>query len=511
MMKESDPIRKNYDELISATEIPDEVDSPNGGNLKRDFKQRHVTMLTLASAIGTGLIIGSGTALKRGGTVSIFLAYIFTGSLLLVVIYSLAEMASFLPMQKGFSGYCTKYVDPAIGFAAGWNYFLKYAVVLSANLTAAGLVIEYWRDDLNIGIWISILYVLVIASNYLSVRFYGELEYWLAAAKLLVLAIIFIVCIVITSGGAPNHETIGFRFWRETPFLPYLVKGSTGKFLGWWACVIQSLFGFIGSEMVGIVFGEAPNPRETIPKSSRQVIFRIAFIYILGVFLLGLAVSPQNPLLVKAGGTNANASPFVIAIKSSGIEILPSFINACLLIFIASSANTDLYICSRQLYGLAQDGAAPRIFLKLNKYGVPFIGCLFAAIFGSLAYLNEKDTASEVFGYITSTVSIFGVINWIYILVAYIGYYRAIVEQHVPRDDIPFRMWWQPYSTYVALFLISIVTIFNGYSAFIHKFNYKLFITSYVGIVANVVLIIGYKIWHKTSFVKPSEVDLINP
>lgn len=185
MFAKSNDSSEKVSEQISITDlevIKDPVDSKNHDNLARNFKERHVSMLTLALAIGTGLIIGSGTALKRGGTISIFLAYCFTGSLLLVVIFSLAEMASFLPMQKGFSGYCTKYVDPAIGFAAGWNYFFKYAIVLSANLTAAGLVIQFWRGDLNVAIWISVLYVLVIASNYFSVRVYGEIEYWLAAS-----------------------------------------------------------------------------------------------------------------------------------------------------------------------------------------------------------------------------------------------------------------------------------------------------------------------------------------
>lgn len=274
--------------------------------------------------------------------------------------------------------------------------------------------------------------------------------------------------------------------------------------------VIQSIFGFVGSEMVGIIFGEAPNPKKTIPKASRQVIFRICFFYILVSFVRFSSFS-KNPLLVNANGTNANASPYVIAIKSSGIKVLPSFINACLLIFISSSANTDLYIWSRQIYGLAKDGAAPKIFLKLNRFDVPFIGCSFAAVFGLLAYMNTKESAAEVFGYITSTVSVFGIINWIYILVAYIGYHRSIKAQNIGREEIPFRMWFQPYTSYVTLFLIAIVTIFNGYSAFIISFHYKLFITSYIGIAVNIFLILGYKIFYKTKLIHPLEVDLNTP
>lgn len=490
--------------------ISDSSDNESGPcekqGLSRELKPRVVSLLTLGSAIGTGLIIGSGSALVRGGPISIFLAYLFTGSLLTVVIFSLSEMASFAPMDKGFSGYLTLYVDPAFGFAAGWNYFLKYAIVLSANLTAFGLVIEYWRPDLNVGIWVTVLYVTVFATNFLAVRYFGEIEVWLTCAKLLVLLIIFIVCLVITCGGGPDHTTIGFRYWRSDGFLPYLVKGNTGKFLGWWACVIQSIFGFMGSEMIGIIFGEAVNPKKTIPKASFNVIFRICFFYIFGVFILGLAVSPTNAKLVKAHSTNANASPFVIAIQASGIKVLPGFINACLLIFITSSANTDIYICSRQLYGLAKDGAAPKIFLKTSKYNIPVAGCIAGSLLGLLAYMNTKTSAATVFSYITSTVSVFGILNWFYILLAYINYNKAIKAQKIARSEIAFRMWFQPYAAYVTLFFVVIITIFNGYNAFVIKFNYKAFLTCYIGIFANILMICGYKFYHHTKFVRPANI-----
>lgn len=484
----------------------DDVESLSEENLSRDLSPRVVSLLTLGSAVGTGLIIGSGTALARGGPISIFLAYLFTGSLLAVVIFSLSEMASFHPMDRGFSGYLTKYVDPAFGFAAGWNYFLKYAIVLSANLTAFGLVIGYWRPDINVAVWVTVLYVNVFAINFLAVRYFGELEVVMTVAKLTVLLLIFIVCLVITCGGGPDHTTIGFRYWRESGFLPYLVKGNTGKFLGWWACVVQSIFGFMGSEMIGIIYGETANPRKTIPKASRNVIIRICVFYIFGVFILGLAVSPHNPKLVKAKGTDANASPFVIAISSSGIKVLPSFVNAFLLVFITSSAYTDIYICSRQLYGLAKDGAAPKVFLRLNKYKVPVVGCVAGSLLGFLAYMNAKKSAATVFGYITSTVSVFGILNWVYILLAYINYNRAIKQQKIPLSEIPFRMPFQPYAAYIALFFIAIITVFNGYSAFILKFKYKTFITSYIGIFANFVLILGYKLYYRTKMVKPIEI-----
>lgn len=478
--------------------------------LSRDFKARQVSMMAVASALGTGLIIGSGTALKRGGPASLFLGYLFTGSLLMVVLFSLGEMAAFAPMDKAFSGYCTRFCDKSLGFAAGWNYFFTYAITLPAELSALGIIIQYWREDLNPGIFISVFYVLVIFVNWFNVRVYGETEFWGSAVKLLTLVICFITCIVITAGGAPNHTTIGFQHWREHAFLEYLSEGSTGRFLGWWACVIQSVFAYSGSECIGIIFGEAPDPRKTVPSATRQVFFRIGFVYILGVFILGLAVSPLNPLLGAASSSNAAASPFVIAFKTAEIKVLPSFINACLLFFVGAAANSDVYLGSRTLYGLARDGMAPKIFLKLNRNGNPYYASLFTALFGLLAYMNCKESSSTIFGYFTSADSVFGLLTWINILLSYFTFYSATVEQKVPREDIPFRMWFQPYPAYIAFFFLVIITFFNGYNAFMPNFQYKQFITCYIGIAVYLIMILGYKFYYKTERVTAKTARLYN-
>ncbi|KAH3662163.1 hypothetical protein OGAPHI_005411 [Ogataea philodendri] len=476
--------------------------------LNKDFKYRHVNMLAIAGAIGTGLIIGSGTALKRGGPGSLFIAYVFTGFLLLIVLMSLGEMAAYSPMDKAFSGYATRYVDPALGFAAGWNYFFKYAIVLSANLSALGIIIQYWRKDLNVGIFIAVFLVAIIFINWFNVKYYGELEFWCALAKLLVLALCFLVCLVITCGGSPTGKTIGFQYWREEAFTEYLVKGSTGRFLGFWACCIQSCFAFVGSEAIGVVFGETPNPKKNIPRASLQILFRIGFFYVLGVFLLGLVISPKNKLLATASGSNASASPYVIAFEVAHIKVLPSFINAALIIFVGSAANTDVYLASRALYGLAKDGQAPKIFLTLNRHGIPYNACLFTSMWGLLAFMNCSESSATVFGYFSSAVTVFGILNWLNILLAYNGYFRAIKAQNVPREEVVFRMWGQPYMSYFATFMISVITFFNGYNAFIGKFDYKQFITTYVGIVAYLVMIFGYKFWHKTKRVDPKTAVL---
>ena len=473
------------------------------------IRDRHVDMLAIAGAIGTGLVIGTGTALKRGGPGSLLIAFIFTGSLLIGVLMSLAEMASFAPMDKSFSGYATRYVDPALGFATGWNYFLKYAIALASELSAIGLLVQYWREDLSIAIFIVVFLVVLLSLNFMNIKFYGEVEFWSALLKFLVLIICFVTGLVLTCGGGPSKETIGFRYWREYAFVPYLVKGTTGRFLGWWACVIQSCYAYIGSETIGVVFGEAPNPKKTIPAATRNVIFRITGFYIVGVLILGLIISPHDKTLANAKTSDASGSPFVIAFTNAGIKGLPSFINAMLIMFIASAANTALYVCSRTAYGLAKDGMAPKIFLAQNRYGVPFNGCLLAGLISLLSFMNISNSSSVIFGYLTSSVTVFGTLNWLSVLISYIGYERARVFHDVPRDRIPFRMWFQPYSAYVCLFFVSLIIFFNGYSAFIAGFKYKSFIVSYIGIAVFIGNTLFWKFWKKSAATRPEDLRSI--
>ncbi|KAF3025590.1 hypothetical protein E8E14_012176 [Neopestalotiopsis sp. 37M] len=245
-------------------------------HLHREFRERHVSMIAVAGAIGTGLIIGSGTGLVRGGPASILIAHCLMGTVVYFVMTALGEMATMLPMEKGFSGYATRFVDPALGYATGWNYFFKYAIVLPNNLTAAGIIIQYWRPDLNVAIFVAVLTVVIIAINVLHVSWFGEAEFWMSTVKLAVLVTLILTCFIISLGGQPSGQRIGFAYWSDPgAFGSYLTTGATGRFLGFWACVVQSCFSYVGTEVVGVAFGEAPDPRRTVPRAIRQTLWRI--------------------------------------------------------------------------------------------------------------------------------------------------------------------------------------------------------------------------------------------
>ncbi|KAH9242357.1 hypothetical protein K456DRAFT_1905383 [Colletotrichum gloeosporioides 23] len=488
-----------------------EGSSAETGQLKREFKERHVSMIAVAGAIGTGLIIGSGTGLVRGGPASLLIAYSIIGAVVFFIMTAVGEMATMLPSDKGFAGYATRFVDPALGYATGWNYFLKYAIVLPNNLTAAGIIIQYWRPDLNVSIFVTTFTVAIIAVNVLHVSFFGEAEFWMSTVKLLVIIMLVLTCFIISMGGQPSGEVIGFKYWHNPgAFGSYLVDGPTGRFLGFWAAMVQACFAYTGTEVVGVAFGEAPNPRKTIRKAVRQTLWRIVFFYIIGALVLGMSVPYTNDLLI--GGTKkstgAAASPFVIAVQLANIPVFPHVVNGCLLIFVISAANSDIYIGSRTLYGLARDGQAPRIFTKTTGAGVPIIGVAATSVFAALAYMNAAKSSSQVFGYLVSLVTVFGTLNWVSVLVSYIQFTRGMQAQGIPRSIMPYRGPLQPYGSYAALLITVLVVFFNGYNAFIPKFTVSTFMTSYIGIAIYVVNIISYKLYAKTQKVGLGTMDL---
>ncbi|KAH6887601.1 amino acid permease/ SLC12A domain-containing protein [Thelonectria olida] len=489
----------------------DEVGQTNA--LHREFKPRQVFMFSIACAIGTGLVIGSGGGLSKGGPGSLLIAYLLIGAAVFFVMTALGEMAAFLPMDKGFGGYATRMVDPAFGFATGWNYYFKYIIAAPTNLTATGLIIQYWRPDLNVAIWITVFGAAIIVINVMHVNTLGETEFWLGTAKVLIMTTLILTTFVCAMGGGPNHDRSGFRYWHDPgAFAEYLTDGATGRFLGVWACICQACFAFCGTEVVGMTFGETPNPRKNIPRAIKQTFWRIGVFYILGIFVLGMAVPYDSDKLVGATkqATSGAASPFVVAVSLAGVGVFPDIINGSLLVFTLSAASTDIYCASRSLYGLAKDGQAPRIFMKARENGNPLYAVAGAAVFILLAYLNAAKSSSTVFGYLVSLVTVFAVLNWVSLLVSHICFRRALKAQLISLQDLPYVSTMQPWGSYYALFMSILVVIFNGYDAFYPHFKADTFILKYIGTLLYVGNIIGWKWWHKTTKLSPESVDLIS-
>ncbi|KAJ5351073.1 hypothetical protein N7541_001872 [Penicillium brevicompactum] len=486
--------------------------------LKRELKARHISMIAIGGAIGTGLIVGTGSALTAGPG-SLLIAYCFMGLIVWTVMCGLGEMAAWLPLSSGFTGYAGRFCDPALGFTLGWCYYLKYIILPPTQLTAAALVITYWpqvsADKVNPGVWIAIFMVAIIVINYFGVKVFGELEFWLSAFKIIVILGIILTSFIFALGGGPDHDRRGFRYWK-TPgaFNHKYVEGDLGKFLAFWSTMVQATFAFLGTELIGVTVGEAQNPRKTIPKAIKLTFWRIVVFYILSVLFVGMLVpyDSQDLAFATKAKSSAAASPFVVAMKQ--VAALPHIINACILVFVLSAANSDLYIATRTLYGLAREKKAPAIFARTNVAGVPIYSLALSASFCLLAFMSVSKGSKEVFGYFTDMVSIFGLLTWISLLITHIFFIRARRAQGVDEKTIPYQAPLGIIGSSIALFFCVLVAFTRSFGVFIHNsatygsFDYKTFITSYIGIPLYVMAFTGWKFWKKTEIIKPHNADI---
>ncbi|KIY47657.1 hypothetical protein FISHEDRAFT_44970 [Fistulina hepatica ATCC 64428] len=476
------------------------------------FSQLTPRLLSFAGVIGTGLFLGTATSLHNGGPVGLLLGYMTVGSICYSVMISLGEMISYLPIPGGHIKLAERFVSRAFSFTMGWNYWYNWTIVLPAELSAAAVLINYWNDSINNAAWISICLVIVVSINLLGAGVYGEAEFIFASIKVITIVGLIILGLVIDLGGGPNHDRIGFRYWKDPgPFVDYDgITGSKGHFLGWWAVMSQAAFSFIGTEIVAIAAGEAKNPRRNLPKAIRRVYIRILLFYILGTFIIGWIVPSDNKSLDLGSGTAAS-SPFVIAIEIAGIKVLPSIINACLLTSAWSAASSDLYTSSRALYGLAVAGNAPKIFLRTMKNGLPIVSLTFCSYFALLSYMSVSTSAGKVFTWFSNMTSVAGLMTWFGISLTYIRWYAGLKAQGIDRTTLPYYSRLNPYAAWYAMIACLVVSFFSGWSVFLKgKWATDTFVTNYLPLVLFPILFIGSTLYYRQGFKKAQDMDFVS-
>jgi amino acid transporter len=275
--------------------------------------------------------------------------------------------------------------------------------------------------------------------------------------------------------------------------------------------MVQATFAYLGTELVGVTVGEAQNPRKTIPRAIKLTFYRILFFYVISVLLVGTLVPYNHEDLIKANdaSTSSAASPFVLAIRIAGIPALPDILNACILLFVFSAANSDLYIATRTIYGLAKEGKAPKILTTTDRRGVPYIALGLCALIACISYMNVSSSSKTVFKYFVDLTTIFGLLSWISLLVTHICFVKARKAQQVPAHELKYTAPFGVWGSYFALFWCIIVALTKSFDVFTgDTFNYKTFITSYLGIPLYLILIFGYKFTMKSKRVLPHEADL---
>ncbi|AGO10845.1 AaceriAFR668Wp [[Ashbya] aceris (nom. inval.)] len=472
------------------SEVESLCEKTNPSDVKRALKPRHVTMISLGGTIGTGLFIGIASPIRTAGPVGSLLAYLFVATMAYCVTQSLGEMATFIPVTSSFTVFASRFVSPALGAANGYLYWLSWCVTFALELSVIGRLILYWSDAVPITGWIAIFWVLLTAFNLIPVKFYGELEFWIASLKVIAILCFLFYGLVIVCGGS-KQGPIGFRYWRNPgPFGTGIVSSEihTAQFLGWVSSLIKAAFTFQGTELVGITAGETKNPRRTVPRAINTVFFRILLFYIGSILVIGLLVPYDDPRLVQDGSaTDANASPFVVAVQNAGTKILPDILNGVILVTIISAGNSNIYVGSRVLYGLGRNGLGPSFITRTSAKGVPYVAVLSTAVFGALGYLNATGNSGVVFDWLLSMTAVAGFFTWLLISVSHIRFMQCLKHRGISRDDLPFKAKFMPYGAYYAAFFVIVIIFVQGFTAFT-PFKVVDFITYYISVFIFVVL-----------------------
>ncbi|KAJ5305057.1 uncharacterized protein N7443_004717 [Penicillium atrosanguineum] len=474
--------------------------------LRQGLQQRHIQMIALAGTIGTGLFLGSGRALADAGPAGIFMGYTIMGVLITGVTLSIGELSALVPLSGGVIRPAAYFVDPAFSFAQGWNVTYQYLISIPAEISAASVIIQFWVT-LNNAIWVTVFSAILFATNLFLVRVYGEIEFTLAILKVCLIVGMNIMGLVITCGGGPNHESIGFRYWNDPgPFVQYLdVPGSLGQFMGFWTVFINAAYAYSSVETISMAAAETYAPRRNIPKAAKRVFVRVLLFYVISVFMITLLVPSDDPMLLRSTGTAAQ-SPFLIAAQRAGVKVVPHIINAIVLSSAWSSGNSTLLSGSRILYGLAREGQAPKFLARTNRWGVPYMGVLAIGVWMALGYMSLSSTAEAVFTWLQDLVACAQIMSWLVICTTYLRFYYALKKQGISRSRLPWAAPLQPYAAWMTLISLTIILLTGGYTTFIHgHWSTETFISSYLDIVIFAGLYFGYKLWFRTKIVSLEE------
>jgi yeast amino acid transporter len=388
----------------------------------------------------------------------------------------------------------------------GWNYAMLWLSVLPLELTAAGMTVHYWDPNINVGILITVFLLFIAAINMVGVRGYGEAEFVFSLIK--ILAVIgFIICgIVIDVGGGPNKAFLGAQTWSDPGAFGHGFKGVCSVF-------VTAAFAFGGTELVGLTAAECDNPRKTLPRAARQVFWRITLFYMISLTVIGMLVPYNDPRLLGAtSSVDVRASPFVIAISNSGIKVLPSIMNAVVLISVLSVGNSATYGATRTICAMAEIGQAPKIFSYIDKKGRPLVVLGLTLLCGCLAYINLAPSGGEVFTWLLSISGLCVLLTWTSICIAHLRFRKAWRVQGYSTDDIPYTAAFGIWGSWIGLLIAGLALVSQFYIALfpIGKTpNAKSFMEAYLTVPIVAFFFIVWKVLKRTRFVKASETDII--
>ncbi|KAF8926291.1 amino acid permease-domain-containing protein [Dissophora ornata] len=413
--------------------------------LKRDLRLRHMVMIAVSGTIGTGLFLTSGSTIATAGPGGALLAYGIVGLWLVFVCQAIGEVATLLPLPGAFNAWGARVFDEAFSFQMTWMYFINWALTIPAELSASAIIIDYWLPaDSKFPSWIVplIIIIVMVFINMAGVKAYGELEYWFSILKVLTI-IMFIICGILVDAGVLGNVKYGMDAWH--------VQGApfNGGFLGFITTLVSVGYAYGGTELTGVTAAESRNPHKHVPKAVNTVLLRIAFFYIVSIFLLGSIIRVDDPLLVNSNGSAANA-PFTIVFAKAGINAAANYMNAVVFTSVFSATNSDFYVSTRMLLSLSRNGWAPERIGYTNSRGVPVYALAIVTAFACLSLITIFVGSGVVFNWLVSIIGSIIFQSWILILLLHFRFRYCWKKQGRAVNDLPYVSWGYPYGNILA-------------------------------------------------------------
>ena len=436
---------------------------PEDTKLKRGLQNRHIQLIALGGAIGTGLFLGVGPAAVLAGP-SVILGYALAGIIAFFIMRQLGEMVVEEPVSGSFSHFANKYWGSFAGYASGWNYWVLYILVSMSELTAIGIYVHFWWPE--IPLWTSSLFFFIVinALNLTSVKVYGEVEFWFSIIKVIAIIAMIVFGIYLLFSGTGGEQASIQNLWNDGGFFPkgFLSTAENGSFQGLLAAIALIMFSFGGLELIGITAAEAENPEKTIPKATNQVIYRILIFYV-GALIILFALSPWKNI-------TTDSSPFVMVFESlKGFQfnffgntiyftsLIANILNIIVLTAALSVYNSCVYSNSRMLFGLAEQGNAPSFLSKLNRNSAPINAILISSLFVAICIIINKIMPDKALEILMSLVVSSLIINWLMISITHLKF-RKSKEANQIKTKFPSYIY--PLSNYICLvFLVGILII----------------------------------------------------
>ncbi|KAI8896485.1 amino acid permease/ SLC12A domain-containing protein [Globomyces pollinis-pini] len=430
---------------------------------QRALTSRHIQMIAIGGTIGTGFFIGSGATIALAGPLGALIGFSIVSLMVYSVMTSLGELATHLPVSGSFTTFATKYVDPALGAALGYNYWIQWAISLPSELNAVGIIMAFWTPSVpSVAYSASILTILVLI-NTRSVKGFGEVEFWLSLLKVVTIILFIISGLFINFGWIGKEKRfIGFEYWNIDGKGP-IKDGAIGIF----NVFLMAFFTFGGTELVAITAGETKDPKTTIPKAIKNTFWRILLFFILSIFVIGLVIRHDDPSLLNSSNNNdITVAPFTLVFDRVGIPFAANLMNIVIMTAIVSAGNSALYASSRTLMTLALEGKTSAMFKKVNKDGIPINAILATAAVGCISFLGIVLGEGVLFTLLINITGISGIITWMSIALIHIRFRQAMKKQRVDLSTLHYTAPLYPLGPIIAFVVGFGIIIAQGYASY---------------------------------------------